>query len=515
MIFMRKDRVRSPNNPSKIRGFFERIGRIFFGEYVSMKVLITGATGLIGRATMLRLLSEGGHELTAVSRDPSRAANQLGAEVHIVGWDQEDELVSALDGCDLVLHLAGAPVADRRWTKAIRHVIWESRVGTTKRLIQSIGRCRQVPKVLIQASAVGIYGGEGRPVEETSELGEGFLAELGRAWEAAGAAASEFGTRVIAARFGVVLAHYGAFETMARVYHWRCGARIGSGRQGMPWVHLDDAVEMLLWAYNTPAVTGPLNVVSPAPLTQGQFHNALVRHVGAQWSPPIPASVLRWVLGARAELITEGAFVTPKKACDLGYKHRFATLADALTSLMRPLSHEQLSIEYTQTPEIRAGKKSQYVLKAETIVPSSIDEVAPWFETPANLTLMTPPFMAFEIQTEEPMGVDAEISYRIRLFGVPMRWTSRIPVFEPGVRFVDTQVRGPYRLWWHEHRFSAVDGGTRILDIVHYRVPVPVLGRLANRLWVGPTLLRIFGFRYHTMTQRFASPATQTLRNSA
>ena len=160
-------------------------------------------------------------------------------------------------------------------------------------------------------------------------------------------------------------------------------------------------------------------------------------------------------------------------------------------------------------------KKSQYVLQAETVVPSSIDEVAPWFETPANLTLMTPPFMAFEIQQEEPMGVDAEISYRIRLFGVPMRWTSRIPVFEPGVRFVDTQIKGPYRLWWHEHRFVAVDGGTRIIDIVHYRVPVPVLGRFANWLWVGPTLLRIFSFRYHTMTQRFGSRATQSLRNSA
>ena len=258
-----------------------------------------------------------------------------------------------------------------------------------------------------------------------------------------------------------------------------------------------------------------MNVVAPKPVTQRQFHDALAQRIGAQWSPPIPSMGLHWVLGARAELITEGAFVTPTKALDQGYQHRFNTLSDALNALTRPLRKEQLSIQYTQTPAIRAGKKSQYVLQAETVVPSSIDEVAPWFETPANLTLMTPPFMAFEIQQEEPMGVDAEISYRIRLFGVPMRWTSRIPVFEPGVRFVDTQIKGPYRLWWHEHRFVAVVGGTRIIDIVHYRVPVPVLGRFANWLWVGPTLLRIFSFRYHTMTQRFGSRATQSLRNSA
>lgn len=480
-----------------------------------MKVLITGATGLIGRATMLRLLSEGGHIITAVSRDPKRAANQLGAEVDIVGWDDSARLRSALNDCDLVLHLAGEPVAPKRWTRRVRQRIWDSRVETTQALVSAMRTCSSPPKVLIQASAVGVYGDGGNAVAESSPTGTGFLAELGQAWESAGADAASLGTRVIAARFGVVLGHYGAFETMHRVYRWKLGARIGSGDHGMPWIHLEDAVGMMLWAYRTPEISGPLNVVSPEALTQRQFHEGLVAQMGPQWSPPLPRAFLRVVLGARAELICEGAVVGAQKAIRFGYPFRFPTLKEAVCSLTRPLRDDELSIQYTPVPAVRRGKKSQYVLRAETVVPSPIEEVAPWFETPANLTLMTPPFMAFEIRKEEPMGVDAEISYRIRLFGVPMRWTSQIPIFEPGIRFVDTQIRGPYRLWWHEHQFVAVDGGTRIIDIVHYRVPVSILGRIANRAWVGPTLLRIFSFRYQTMTQRFGSKIQHTLRHSA
>ena len=480
-----------------------------------MKVLITGATGLIGRAAMLRLLADGGHEITAVSRDPERASNQLGSEVNIVGWGDEAGLVSALDGCDCVLHLAGEPVASRRWTRHTRKRIWDSRVGSTNALVTAMRSCRAAPKVLIQASAVGIYGGQKTRVDESSAPGVGFLAELGEAWEAEGSAAQSLGTRVVAARFGVVLGHYGAFETMMRVYQWKLGARLGSGDHGMPWVHLDDAVGMLLWAAHTQEVSGPLNVVSPKPVSQRIFHRCLQSHLGTQWSPPLPRWFLRGVLGSRSELICEGDFVCPRKAIRYGYSYQYPTLESAFETLCRPMTEAQLSIKSTPVPALRRGRKSQYVLYAETLVPSPIEEVAPWFETPANLTLMTPPFMAFEIRNQEPMGVDAEISYRIRLFGIPMRWTSRIPIFEPGVRFVDTQIKGPYRLWWHEHKFVAVEGGTQIIDIVHYRVPGLIFGRIANRAWVGPTLHRIFSFRYQTMRQRFGLAKRQILRNSA
>ena len=208
-----------------------------------MKVLITGATGLIGRATMLRLLSEGGHDVTAVSRNPGRAANQLGAEVRIVGWECEADLVSALEGCDLVLHMAGAPVADKRWTRRNRQAIWDSRVGTTQRLVQAMGQCRTAPRVLIQASAVGIYGGEHRPVDETSTLGQGFLADLGRAWESCGCCGLRVWNTCSCSTF------WGRARTLWCVRnHDACvsiemRARIGSGQQGnavgspwrMPW----------------------------------------------------------------------------------------------------------------------------------------------------------------------------------------------------------------------------------------------------------------------------------------
>ena len=479
-----------------------------------MRYVITGAKGLIGREVLLRLVAYG-HDVAVVTRSIERASSLLGADPTYVCWSDSDGLREVLNGCDGVIHLAGEPIADRRWTTRRKQRLWSSRVELTQTLVQVMGRCKRPPKALVCASAVGFYGHRLSPVEETSHRGEGFTSLLTEAWEAAALDATQHGVRVVSLRIGLVLARQGVFKWMRRAYRARVGARIGSGRQGMPWIHIDDVVGVCLWVLKTKTIQGPVNAVAPALQTQTSFHDECRQFFGRQMSPPISPRALRWVLGERSRLITHGARVEPTAAREGGYSFLYPTLRGALSDLVSGSAACGVTIRRVREKTAFGGTVPQYRLMAKTFVPQPIERVTPWFETPSNLTLMTPPFMRFKILSQQPMERNAEMTYCIQLFGFPMRWTSRIPIFERGVRFVDTQARGPYRLWWHEHVFESAPGGTWITDTVHYRIPLGLLGRLVHRVWVRSTLQNIFVYREHTMHSRFCVAVSETKRISA
>jgi uncharacterized protein (TIGR01777 family) len=250
------------------------------------------------------------------------------------------ELPEALAGADAVINLCGEGMADRRWTRDRKQTLLASRVGPTASLARALAALAPGPRVLVNASAVGIYGPrDSSPVDEGQGDGRGFLAQVCRQWEAAADAAAEHGVRVVKLRLGVVLARDGgALPRLALPVRLCLGTPLGHGRQGLSWIHVDDLVRLILATAGDPAFQGPVNATAPMPVSNAAFTRALARRLGRPL-PPVPAWATR--LGIRAllgqmgeEMLLEGAFVTPGKAQRLGFVYRFPALEAALADLL-------------------------------------------------------------------------------------------------------------------------------------------------------------------------------------
>jgi uncharacterized protein (TIGR01777 family) len=296
-----------------------------------MRVSVVGATGLIGRHACEALVARG-DEVVAVSR---RGDSGI-AGVEDVRWDPADgpPPPAALDGADAVVNLAGAPLAGRRWSTARKRDIRESRVLTTRALVDALaGEGR--PRVLVNASGIDYYGPRGEEtVDETDGPGSGFLAETCVAWEREAARAADHGVRVVMVRSAVVLSDEGgALPTMARPVRLFAGGPIGGGRQWLPWIHLDDEVGLILLALERQDLAGPLNATSPEPSRQGEFVKALGHALGRPALVPTPAVALRLALGEMATLVLDGQRAVPRAALAAGYRFRHPDLGGALRAI--------------------------------------------------------------------------------------------------------------------------------------------------------------------------------------
>jgi uncharacterized protein (TIGR01777 family) len=297
--------------------------------------LISGATGLVGQRLVTRLLGDGA-VVRALTRDQRAASNLLDTRVLPVRWDGVHVPVDAVNGTDVVVHLAGEPIFGGRLTRSRRARIRASRVDTTRALVRATSAMREAdrPEVLICASAVGVYGERGEePLEEDAAPGRGFLAELCRDWEAEAEAAEAHGVRAVEARIGVVLAREGgALPQLARTFRLGLGGRLGNGRQWFPWIHLDDLVELIRAAARDPGYRGPLNAVSPHPVRNREFAQTLARQLRRPALLPVPALALRAVLGELAGELLESRRVVPRAALDRGFAFRHESLKSALAA---------------------------------------------------------------------------------------------------------------------------------------------------------------------------------------
>jgi hypothetical protein len=238
----------------------------------------------------------------------------------------------ALHGIEVVFNLAGENVGEHRWTRKRKAAIRESRVSGTRYLVAGIEALRDRPRVLVSASAVGYYGDRGdETLDETAAPGSGFLADLCLAWEAEARKAEALGLRVVTPRFGVVLGPGGgALSKMLTPFKMGVGGRLGSGRQWMPWVHLDDAVGFLLLAATSAGVSGPLNAVAPAPATNREFTKALGTALGRWTIFPMPGFMLRVAVGEFASVLLSSQRVVPRAAEKAGYAFLHPALDGAL-----------------------------------------------------------------------------------------------------------------------------------------------------------------------------------------
>jgi uncharacterized protein (TIGR01777 family) len=301
-----------------------------------MRIFVTGATGFVGRRVVAALL-EAGHRAVATSRSLERARDLLGPDVDLLPSTAGLERISAaLSGCDAVINLAGEPVVGGRWTAGRVAAIRTSRVDATRRLVSAVQRAEPRPSVLVSASAVGIYGDRGEEILDSDSVpGEGTLAEITQAWEAEALAARSLGLRVALPRLGVVLGRGGGFLGRVAPLHERgLGGALGSGRQWLPWVHIDDVVAVLLRSLVDPRLEGPFDLVAPTPVRQRQLSEALASVYGRSARLPAPAVALRLALGEGASVLLDSARVRPSTLEALGYPFRYPEPSSALRAAL-------------------------------------------------------------------------------------------------------------------------------------------------------------------------------------
>lgn len=300
-----------------------------------MKILITGATGFVGRALVPRLLADG-HVLRAWVRSPARAAKQLGGQVEIVDANGGlPAMRTAVADVDAIINLAGEPVIGKRWTEKRKHVLWASRVDLTDMIVDAIASGPARPRVLVSTSAVGYYGDTGdAEVDEHSPPAPGFLAELTVAWEKAALRAEQHDTRVCLVRIGLVLGQDGGVlaQTLP-VFRLGLGGPLGGGDQYFPWVHLDDVLGLFVAALTDERLRGPVNAVAPGIVTGRGFAQALGRAVHRPAIFRVPSFALRLALGEAAVAVLAGQRAVPRRTRELGYDFKFPELDEALADL--------------------------------------------------------------------------------------------------------------------------------------------------------------------------------------
>ncbi|MEZ5402087.1 MAG: TIGR01777 family oxidoreductase [Bryobacteraceae bacterium] len=298
-----------------------------------MRIILTGATGFIG-SRLVPMLEGAGHSTRILGRSPRPGLPQ-GSGFSI--WDpaKGPPPREALDGCDAVIHLAGEPVA-QRWSPEIKRRIRSSRIDVTGQLVEALSELSAKPKVLVCASAVGCYGDRGDEVlTESSSAGKGFLAGVCVEWERAANAAAGLGLRVVLLRTGIVLGRGGgALERMLPPFRVGLGGKLGSGKQWMPWIHLDDLCAMIHFAVERPEVQGPLNGTAPNPVRNEEFTRALGRALQRPALIPVPEFAIRLLYGEMAQIMFASQRAVPRAALAAGFEFRFPELFGALKDVL-------------------------------------------------------------------------------------------------------------------------------------------------------------------------------------
>ncbi|MBI4000026.1 MAG: TIGR01777 family protein [Candidatus Omnitrophica bacterium] len=301
-----------------------------------MKIVVTGATGFIGRS-LTEALTKRGNEIIILSRRTISASDN--SKIRYVRWNPEDSssIVSEIDGIDAVINLAGEPIVGKRWSQKQKGKILSSRVNATQIIANSIRKAVNKPKVLINASAVGFYGSrQNELLAEDARSGDGFLAETCKAWEAHAIRVKDFDVRVVWLRTGIVLDKSGgALKMMLPPFKMFLGGWLGNGNQWMSWIAREDLIRLILFCLDHPAAKGPINAVAPQPVTNKAFSFVLAQVLKRPCLMPVPAFALKILLGEMSEMLLTGQRVIPQKAGELGFSFHYPEIRHALETILR------------------------------------------------------------------------------------------------------------------------------------------------------------------------------------
>jgi uncharacterized protein (TIGR01777 family) len=301
-----------------------------------VRIFVTGGTGLVGRH-LIAALVERKDAVVCISRHEMRARSLLPVGVEVVVADpcEPGPWQDVVADCDAVVNLAGESLADGRWTEPRKQLFRRSRLEVTRNLAAAIGR-DEAPGVLVSASATGYYGNGGdRALDETCEPGHDFLARLAREWEGTALRAESAATRVVLLRIGIVLTHEGgALPRLVLPYRLGLGGPLGNGRQYFPWVHIKDLTKIILFALDCSDLYGPVNAVAPDPPTQRSFARALGSTLRRPSLLPVPAFLIRFLLGQKSEMVLASQRAVPKALRARGFRFEFDHIDKALADLL-------------------------------------------------------------------------------------------------------------------------------------------------------------------------------------
>jgi uncharacterized protein (TIGR01777 family) len=298
-----------------------------------MHILITGGTGLIGQQ-LCNVLHAQGHQITVLSRSPDSVSTKCGSFVKAIST--LDEWVPEMT-FNVVINLAGEPIADKFWSAKRKQLLWDSRVTLTEKLVSKIAATSVKPSLLLSGSAIGYYGNrDDEELDEGSTAGHGFAAELCSAWEHAALAAEQLGVRVCLLRTGLVLSNQGGILSKMRL-PLGVGVRFGNGAQWMSWIHISDYVQIVLRLIADDQANGAFNMTAPQPVTNKNFTQILVNLQQGLTTVTAPAFLLKMLLGERAGLLSEGQRILPKKIQASSYTFTYPELSGALNVLLRKL----------------------------------------------------------------------------------------------------------------------------------------------------------------------------------
>ncbi|MCX8011263.1 MAG: TIGR01777 family oxidoreductase [Ignavibacteria bacterium] len=302
------------------------------------KIAITGGTGLIGRALHKKLI-DNSFEVVILSREPDKIESKILTNTEYKKWNPFEifSIEKSLNGIDAFVHLAGESIAEKRWTEEQKKKIIESRILSTKNIVEAISKAENKPKVFIHASAIGYYGySESEIFDENSKNGDGFLAKLANEWESISAVVENYGIRRVSMRIGIVLsAEGGVLKKFILPFKLFGGMVLGSGKQWMSWIHIDDLVNLFYFALTNEKVQGPINAVSPDPITMKEFSSLLAKRLNRPCWFNVPEKLLKLFLGEMSEIITKGQRVIPERAFSYGFKFEFNSLDSALNNILK------------------------------------------------------------------------------------------------------------------------------------------------------------------------------------
>jgi uncharacterized protein (TIGR01777 family) len=304
-----------------------------------MKIVVTGATGFVGEKLVERLHALG-DRIVVLARNPQKATRQFPQDtfpnVEVIGYTPLElgDWAKAISGSDAVINLAGEPLAGVRWTNKRKQEIRDSRILTTKVLVEAIAKADVKPQVLINGSAIGYYSTSlDKSFDEYSNAGDDFLANVCKDWEAAAEAVTSLGLRLVKLRTGIVLGMGGAIGKMLPIFQVGGGGKIGTGKQWFSWIHRDDLVELIIYALKNDRISGALNATAPQPVTNEDFTVAFAKAIKRPAFLPVPAAALILIFGEGATVLLDGQRVLPHKAAINKFTFQYPDIDSALAQI--------------------------------------------------------------------------------------------------------------------------------------------------------------------------------------
>ncbi len=451
-----------------------------------MNVLVTGATGFLGKYLLPKLKNRG-HEITILTRNTNSAKFFLPVACKVLKWNPLHEEIdpNLFKNIDAVIHLAGAGIADKRWSLNRKYEIERSRIISTRNLINAVKKLKTKPKIFLGASAIGFYKESfEHALEEDGAKDQGFLSNLCEEWEKEIFSAKALGIRTIAFRIGFLIGRGGiAMDRLLPIFKMGLGGPLGRGRQIVSWAHVEDCAQMFLHGLENDSLKGVYNAVAPEPVSNKTFVKTLAEKLNRPSWMPTPAFFIKLALGEMSQLLLESKNISSKKIQKSGFLFNYPDINSAMN-------------EICSTPN--------YHIEIEQWAPSKINHTFKFFSNAYNLEKTMPPSLRFKINRQSTLRTksDSRLSFSFNFLEIPFRWKSKISEWEPPYKFGSTQLKGPFDYWKHTHNFEKSNGGTLIRHNIEYQFPFGPIGELIGNILVKEKLKDIIA-SHLKITQEF------------